>query len=79
MLYGGLGHTVTVLIVGAAIIVFKIALPTRLGLAMEFAVAVVLILLGVGAASSMLQHIALRVFGDSAHDSMRVVRALSSA
>jgi len=44
----GLGHTMTVLIVGAAIIVFKIAIPTRLGLAMEFAVAIVLILLGVG-------------------------------
>ena len=35
----GLGHTITVLTVGAAIIVFKIAIPTRLGLAMEFAVA----------------------------------------
>ncbi len=39
----GLGHTLTVLLVGAAIIVFKIAIPVRLGLAMEFAVAVVLI------------------------------------
>jgi ABC-type nickel/cobalt efflux system permease component RcnA len=65
----GLGHTLTVLIVGAAIIVLKIAIPTRLGLAMEFAVAIVLILLGVGAASKMLRHIALRVFGDSARDS----------
>ena len=36
----------TVLAVGIAIIVFKIAIPARLGLAMEFAVAVVLILLG---------------------------------
>jgi len=35
----GLGHTTTVLIVGAAIILFKISIPTRLGLAMEFAVA----------------------------------------
>ena len=49
----GLGHTITVLIVGAAIIVFKIAIPARLGLAMEFAVAVVLILLGVSAAASL--------------------------
>src|ERR1700679_3451477 len=51
----GFGHTFTVLIVGAAIIVFKIAIPIRLGLAMEFAVAIVLILLGVGAASSILR------------------------
>jgi ABC-type nickel/cobalt efflux system permease component RcnA len=64
----GLGHTLTVLLVGAAIIVFKIAIPTRLGLAMEFAVAIVLILLGVGAASSMLRHIAVRLFGNSSGD-----------
>ena len=44
----GLGHTLTVLIVGAAIIVFKVAIPARLGLSMEFAVASVLILLGLG-------------------------------
>jgi high-affinity nickel-transport protein len=42
----GLGHTVTVLIVGSAIIIFKIAIPVRLGAAMEFTVAIVLILLG---------------------------------
>jgi ABC-type nickel/cobalt efflux system permease component RcnA len=45
----GVGHTLTVLAVGIAIIVFKIAIPTRLGLAMEFAVAIVLILLGLSA------------------------------
>src|ERR1700733_6452538 len=53
----GLGHTLTVLAVGAAIIVFKIAIPARLGLAMEFAVAIVLILLGVGAAASLVSRI----------------------
>jgi hypothetical protein len=60
----GLGHTLTVLLVGAAIIVFKIAIPTRLGLAMEFAVAVVLILLGVGATSSVLRRVARHFSGD---------------
>ena len=59
----GLGHTITVLIVGAAIIVFKIAIPARLGLAMEFAVAVVLILLGVGAAASLVRKGANRMGG----------------
>jgi ABC-type nickel/cobalt efflux system permease component RcnA len=61
----GLGHTITVLIVGAAIIVFKIAIPARLGLAMEFAVAVVLILLGVGAAASLVRKGATRLRGAS--------------
>jgi ABC-type nickel/cobalt efflux system permease component RcnA len=65
----GLGHTITVLLVGAAIIVLKIAIPTRLGLAMEFAVAVVLILLGVGSASNLLRRIARHVFGDALGDS----------
>ncbi len=59
----GLGHTLTVLLVGAAIIVFKIAIPTRLGLAMEFAVAVVLILLGAGAAASLMRKFAARISG----------------
>src|SRR5260370_1697020 len=54
----GLGHTLTVLLMGAAIIVFKIAIPARLGLAMEFAVAVVLILLGIGAATSLMRKFA---------------------
>jgi high-affinity nickel-transport protein len=42
----GLGHSATVLLVGSAIILFKITIAPRLGLAMEFAVAVVLVLLG---------------------------------
>ncbi len=65
----GLGHTLTVLLVGAAIIVFKIAIPVRLGLGMEFAVAVVLILLGVGAASNVLRQGAKYLLGDSIRDS----------
>ena len=43
----GVGHTVTILIVGAAIILFGIAIPARLGLTMEFSVGLMLILLGV--------------------------------
>jgi len=65
----GLGHTLTVLLVGAAIIVFKIAIPVRLGLAMEFAVAVVLVLLGVGAATSIIYRVARRLSGDPIRDS----------
>ena len=59
----GLGHTLTVLAVGAAIIIFKLAVPTRLGLAMEFAVALVLILLGLGSVGALLRGTASRFFG----------------
>ena len=42
----GIGHTLTILIVGGAIIVFGIVLPARVGLTMEFSVALMLVLLG---------------------------------
>ncbi len=59
----GLGHTLTVLAVGAAIIIFKLAVPIRLGLAMEFAVALVLILLGLGSVGVLVRKILSRLFG----------------
>ena len=43
----GIGHTLTILLVGSAIIIFKWAIPPRLGLGMELAVAIMLIVLGV--------------------------------
>src|SRR6266436_1317781 len=43
----GLGHTLTILAVGTAIILFGLAIPTRVGLTMEFCVGLILILLGV--------------------------------
>jgi high-affinity nickel-transport protein len=42
----GLGHSATLFAVGAAIVLFKVAIPPRLGLAMEFSVGVVLVALG---------------------------------
>jgi ABC-type nickel/cobalt efflux system permease component RcnA len=42
----GLGHTITIFIVGSLIILFGVEIPPRLGLSMEFSVAVMLILLG---------------------------------
>jgi high-affinity nickel-transport protein len=44
--FWGLGHTVTILIVGGAIILFGAVIPPRLGLSLEMAVAAMLILLG---------------------------------
>ncbi len=43
----GFGHTVTVLVVGSGIIAFNVVIPPPVGLAMELAVAVMLVLLGV--------------------------------
>jgi high-affinity nickel-transport protein len=42
----GIGHSLTVFLVGGALVVFRIAMPPRLGLALEFGVALMLILLG---------------------------------
>jgi high-affinity nickel permease len=49
----GIGHTLTVAIVGGAIILFTVVIPPRLGLAMEFAVGVMLVLLGVFSLTGM--------------------------
>ncbi|HME11813.1 MAG TPA: hypothetical protein VKF79_03055 [Candidatus Acidoferrum sp.] len=43
----GLGHTITIAIVGAAIILCGLVIPARLGLTMEFSVGLMLILLGI--------------------------------
>src|SRR5262249_28048619 len=43
----GLGHTLTIVAVGGAIVLLGIVIPPRLGLTMEFSVAVMLVLLGV--------------------------------
>ena len=43
----GVGHTLTVMAVGSGIIVFGLVIPPRLGLSMEFAVGIMLVVLGV--------------------------------
>jgi len=43
----GVGHTVTILVVGSGIVVFGWVIPVRVGLSMEFSVGLMLILLGV--------------------------------
>jgi high-affinity nickel permease len=43
----GAGHTATILLVGGAIILFKLTITPRIGLAMELAVAAMLIALGI--------------------------------
>src|SRR5207248_1028636 len=45
--FWGFGHTLTIFAVGAAIILFDVAISPRLGLSMELAVGLMLILLGI--------------------------------
>jgi hypothetical protein len=70
----GCGHTLTILFVGAAIIVFGLTIPVRVGLTLEFSVGLMLILLGLlnltGAMKWLSQRFAPahpRVSGDHAH------------
>jgi high-affinity nickel permease len=43
----GVGHTLTILAVGSAIVLFGLVVPPRVGLGMEFSVAIMLIVLGI--------------------------------
>ena len=45
--FWGIGHTLTIFVVGAAIILFDLVIPPRIGLSMELAVGLMLILLGI--------------------------------
>jgi hypothetical protein len=70
----GAGHTLTILVVGAGIILFGLAIPARVGLTMEFSVGLMLILLGVLNLTGAMKRISERfspahpqVTGDHAH------------
>src|SRR5262245_13587639 len=53
----GIGHTITIMLVGGAIILLGVVIPPRLGLAMEFSVALMLILLGALAVTGVMQRV----------------------
>jgi len=53
----GLGHTITIFAVGALIILFGVEIPPRLGLSMEFCVALMLVLLGILNLTGVMQRI----------------------
>jgi nickel/cobalt exporter len=53
----GLGHTITIFIVGSLIILFGVEIPPRLGLSREFCVALMLVLLGVLNLSGVMQKV----------------------
>ena len=45
-IFWGIGHSVTLLLVGATIVFFGVVIPERLGMGLEFCVALMLVLLG---------------------------------
>lgn len=51
----GLGHTLTIVAVGGAIILFRVVIPPRLGLTMEMTVALMLVILGLWNLTGMLR------------------------
>jgi nickel/cobalt exporter len=67
----GLGHTLTIFLVGSAIIIFGFVIPPRLGLAMEFSVALMLILLGVLNLTGLLSWITERFTPDPSKTATR--------
>ena len=67
----GIGHTITVVFVGGAIIFFSVVIPPRIGLAMELAVAIMLVILGVLTLTGMTQwlrdNVTPNLWGSHAH------------
>ena len=57
----GIGHTITIFVVGALIILFGIEIPPRVGLSMEFSVAIMLILLGLLNLTGIMQMLTSRL------------------
>jgi hypothetical protein len=45
-IFWGIGHTLTIFVVGTAIILFDVVIPARIGLSMELSVGLMLIILG---------------------------------
>lgn len=73
----GIGHTVTVFLVGGLIIIFHIVIPPRVGLTLEFFVALALIVLGIMSLTGVLEtltkklsngsHLHLHIFSHTPH------------
>ena len=53
--FWGIGHTLTIFVVGAVIILFNLVIPPRVGLSMELSVGLMLIVLGLMNVASFLR------------------------
>ncbi len=71
----GVGHTLTIFLVGAAIILFGLVIPPRLGLLMEFSVALMLILLGALNLTGVMHWITHRMTPHAGHANPNLNRA----
>lgn len=74
----GVGHTITIFGVGAAIILFNVVIPPRLGLAMELAVGLMLILLGILNLTGVTQRITHRYTPQHRHGEQSPDRVVHS-
>ncbi len=66
----GLGHTTTLFLVGVTVILFKVTIPERLAHSMEFAVGILLVILGATAIKGLIAgrvHAHVHGHGDSMH------------
>jgi hypothetical protein len=63
----GIGHTITIFCVGAAIILFNVVIPPRIGLTMELAVGLMLILLGILNLTGVMQRVTHRFTPQHSH------------
>jgi hypothetical protein len=74
----GIGHTITILAVGSAIILFKLTIPPRIGLGMELSVGLMLILLGLlnltGVLRRAIEWLTIRRIGPGAHSHLLLGR-----
>jgi len=61
--FWGIGHTLTILVVGASIIVFDLVIPPRVGLSMELAVGLMLVILGVMNVRSFFRSVPVAIEG----------------
>jgi ABC-type nickel/cobalt efflux system permease component RcnA len=71
--FWGVGHTVTIFVVGAGIILFNLVIPVRVGLSMELSVAVMLIILGLVNVAGFLH--SMPAASTHSHDKERVVHS----
>ena len=71
--FWGVGHTLTIFVVGALIILFDVVIPTRLGLSMEFSVALMLIVLGIMNVAAFMR--SARSLATDAHTDSKVLHA----
>src|ERR1700733_467684 len=71
--FWGVGHTVTIFVVGAGIILFNLVIPVRVGLSMELSVAVMLVILGVANVVGFLR--SMPAGSVRAHDEAEVVHS----